>query len=69
MIPESYLFDDTGIAYQLGLNVTEDMRILDFSGAHNPNCEAFAHVDYEGDSYDVYIIPTFANQRDGNNHG
>jgi len=46
MIPESWGFDDMDAAYQLGLNVTEEMRSFDFSGEQNPDCEVFTHCQY-----------------------
>jgi hypothetical protein len=57
MIPEGWAFYDFDAAYELGLNVTEDMRSRDFSGEPNPDCEAFCHCHYEGSTYEVYIVP------------
>lgn len=58
MIPESWAFDDMDAAYELGLNVTEEMRYADFSGEHNPDCEVFNHCQYGDETYDLFIIPS-----------
>jgi hypothetical protein len=57
MIPHGWQFDDADAAYELGLNVTEDMRTSDFSGQSNPDCELIDEVHYEGEGYSAYVIP------------
>jgi hypothetical protein len=57
MILDGWQFDDADAAYELGLNVTEDMRAFDFSGPSNPDCRLTGDVHYEGESYNAYVIP------------
>jgi hypothetical protein len=64
LIPEGYVFDDADVAYELGLNVTEDQRSSGFGEPSNPNCEAFTHINHERETYTAYVIPTFAGQRE-----
>jgi hypothetical protein len=69
MIPEDYNFGDLGIAFDLGLNVTERMRMRDFSEEHNPDCEAFIGLHYGKNEaglwrgYDAYIIPSLTGRK------
>ena len=58
MIPDGWMFDDQDAAYALGLNVTEEMRMLDFSGEPNTDCDLVCEVGYEGEEYTAYIIPS-----------
>lgn len=53
MIPDTWQFDDDNAAYELELNVTEETRTLDFSGASNPDCELIGDVLYGGKDYNV----------------
>ena len=57
MIPENDYGDDIDIAFELGLNVTERMRMMDFSGQHNPDCKVLGHLHYGKSTYDGYVVP------------
>ena len=57
MIPDNWQIDDADAAYELGLNVTEEMRTSDFSGASLPDCEIIDDVLYESADYNAFVIP------------